>query len=152
MAYSRNRKNSSFEFLKQNWLYILMGVFVFPYVLRMFFNRKTIIASEEQKAELKYLEAIKGNQFDQDKYMADETTNQDRQIAKSIYHHLGYAYSWYDPRRWTENDEDVYLLLKNMQPIRKGVQVAYFVYSAGRNLKDDLLKVLDTKYYKLLKW
>lgn len=152
MAYSRSRKNSSFEFLKQNWVYILMGIFVLPYIFRMFLNRKTIIASEEQKAEIKYLEAIKGNENEQDKYMQDETTHQQRLIAKEIYHHLGFAYSWYDPRRWTENDEDIYLLLKGFNPIPKGIATAYFVYSAGRDLKADLIKLLDTKYYKLLKW
>lgn len=153
MAYTRRtNQNKSFQFLKENWLFLLMGVFALPYVLRFFLSRKAVITSEEQKAEIKYLEAISGNATEQDKYIGDAATHQHKQIAREIYHHLGLAYSFYDPRHWTENDEDIFMLLKPFNPIPQGIFTAYYVISEGRNLKADLIKLLDSKYYSQLKF
>lgn len=75
------------------------------------------------------------------------------QIASQLAHHLGTAYSFYDPRHWTENDKEVYELLKNIsQADFDIVRKLYFeVYAKGNSLSTDLSKMLDSKYYELLK-
>lgn len=148
----RKKTNKSLDILRDYWLHILIGLVVLPFAFRLILNRKAIITNAEQKAEIKYLETIQDNVQLQDEYMKEHTTHQQRLIAREIYHHLGYAYAWYDPRRWTENDKEIYLLLKDFAPIPKGIEIAYYTISAGRNLKNDLLRLLDRQYYNKLKW
>lgn len=155
MAYYRKKRNSisgGFDFLKQNWLFILIGIYVVPLVYKLIIGNKAKIMSADHEAEIKQLEAIQGNPELQDQYMNEATTHSQRQLARDIYHHTGFAYSWWDPRRWTENDEDIYLLLKDFAPIPNGLKIAYYTISAGRDMKADLLQVLDSNYYSKLKW
>ena len=76
-----------------------------------------------------------------------------KNIAAQIAHNFGTAYSAWNPQRWTENDEEVYNLV---QPLSlnefKIVSDLYFKsYAKGRNLSTDLAKLLDKKYYSILK-
>lgn len=75
-----------------------------------------------------------------------------KKSAREIAHHLGTAYHWADPRYYSENDKEVYLLVSTLtQSEFDVISKLYFdVYAKGRNLSADLLKLLDTKYYKLL--
>lgn len=73
-------------------------------------------------------------------------------LARDVAHHLGTAYAWYDPRHWTENDEKVFDLIKNLgQSEFDVVSIVYHdVYAKGNTLTSDLAKLLDTKYYTQL--
>jgi hypothetical protein len=75
-----------------------------------------------------------------------------KQITLEVAHHMGTAYSAYNPKSWTENDEEVYNLLVVLNKTElQIVSLLYFeVYAKGRNLRTDLAKNLDTKYYKKL--
>ena len=74
-------------------------------------------------------------------------------IASQVAHHLGTAYSVFDPRSWTENDKDVYDLLKDViKQDFKYISLLYFeVYAKGRTLSTDLAKLLDKELYNKLK-
>ena len=76
-----------------------------------------------------------------------------KNIAAQIAHNLGTAYSVWNPQRWTENDEEVYNLVEPLSLNEfKVVGDLYFkTYAKGRNLSTDLAKLLDKKYYSLLK-
>lgn len=85
---------------------------------------------------------------------ADKVVNNERlqKVANEIAHHLGFKYAVVDPRRWTENDKEVFELLKTLSKteVAQVSQLYSQVYARGRDLKSDLLKVLDSKLYEQL--
>jgi len=70
-------------------------------------------------------------------------------LAMQVAHHLGTAYSPYDPRSWTENDEKVYQLLKDTTDEEFIVisRLYHDVYAKGRDLNADLARLLDDQYF-----
>ncbi len=67
-----------------------------------------------------------------------------KEDTRKIVHHLGVNYDWYDPRRWTENDKEVAMLLMQQRPNINLVENLYYkVYTKNRNLKNDVYKLLD---------
>lgn len=67
-----------------------------------------------------------------------------KEDTRKIVHHLGVNYDWYDPRRWTENDKEVAMLLMKQRPNIKFIEDLYYrVYTKNRNLKNDCYKLLD---------
>lgn len=65
------------------------------------------------------------------------------EIAKQIGFDLGTAFPSYDPRRWTENDDAVRILvLKVPKPVIPQLIDSYRK-QYNRNLQDDLQKMLD---------
>ncbi len=74
-------------------------------------------------------------------------------IAVNVAQNLGFSYSWYDPRRWSENDKEVFELLKDLSQGEFDIvkQLYFEVYAKGRSLSMDLSKFLDSKYYQQLK-
>ncbi|QQV90344.1 structural protein [Cellulophaga phage Omtje_3] len=77
-----------------------------------------------------------------------ELTNLTIQIAQN----LGTSYAWFDPRRWSENDEATFKLIVPLsQKEFDLVAKLYFgVYAKGRDLRVDLATLLDSKYYEQL--
>lgn len=126
--------------------------FLIPYLYRWFQNFKLSMVEEDKRAEIEYYEHLKNDPLLQDELLHKEVGPTYTRIARELYHHLGYAYSWYDPRRWTENDEEIFRLLKGYSPIPKGIIQAYYVLSAGRDLRADLMALLDKKYYSQLRF
>lgn len=140
------------SFFSGRWIWLIGLFLAYPFIVAYMRRQEAKDKIRASKDELKNLEAIKNDPKLLQEAL-DLVADRDLQIiAKAVYHHLGYAYSWYDPRRWTENDKEVYDLLKNFNPIPFELTEAYFVISTGRHLHDDLAKVLDPKYYKLLIW
>ena len=84
-----------------------------------------------------------------------EASSQDRfkSYAAQIAKNLGTSYSKYDPRYWSENDEKVYELLKDITtPDFNIIKQLYFTtYAKGRDLSTDLANMLNDKYYRLLR-
>ena len=76
-------------------------------------------------------------------------TNLTAQLAEA----LGTAYSKFDPRYYVENDKKVYELLKdlNTTEFKMVSQLYRDSYAKGRSLTEDLSKMLDDRYYRLLK-
>lgn len=76
-----------------------------------------------------------------------------QKIAREVTEGLGTGY-WplFDPRSWTEDDEGVFKLLDPLSQAEfDGVARLYnVVYAKGRDLKNDLAKMLDTEYYSKL--
>lgn len=75
-------------------------------------------------------------------------------ISRDLAHHLGTAYSPFNPKHWTENDEDVYNILKDLNSDDfEVISILYFeVYAKGRTLTTDLASLLDDEYYQLLNY
>jgi hypothetical protein len=75
-----------------------------------------------------------------------------QRLAQELAHHLGTAYSWYNPRSWAENDEEIFKLLVAVSKNDfKVVEKLYnSVYAKGNDLRRDLAKLLDSKYYEQL--
>lgn len=73
-------------------------------------------------------------------------------LALQLAENMGTAYDWFDPRRWTENDDKIFELLQGITPKDfKIVSELYRkVYAKGSNLSEDLAKHLDSKLYALL--
>lgn len=72
-----------------------------------------------------------------------------QKIAMEVAHHLGTAYDWWHIRSFTENDKEVYLLLKDLSKAEfKAVSLLYFeIYAKGKNLDLDLARLLDKEFY-----
>lgn len=153
----RNRNNSTdnafMEFIKKYWMWIAGLFILYPYIVA-FMRRKNLQDDVKASAdEIIRLEAVNANPVTQNSELQNITTNTSHHnIARDIYHHTGYMYPWWDPRRWTENDEAIFLLLRNFNPIPNSIIESYYVISTGRNLRTDLQAVLDTQYYRQLKW
>lgn len=145
------KNNKLKEWFKKYYPYMIL-IFVVPYLYRYFLNFKLKMISEDKRAELKYFDELKKDVVAQDEYLHSLVGPTYTQIARELLHHTGFAYSWYDPRRWTENDLEIYKLLKDFNPIPSGIVQAYYVLSAGRSLRSDLMSVLDTKYYSKLRF
>lgn len=141
------------KFLKENW-YVLLGIIlVYPFITSYMRRQEAKDKVRATKDQLEALEVINSNpnllSQELQKITMDVTIHV---AAQEIYHHLGYAYAWYDPRRWTENDEAVFNILKQYAYIPDELIQCYFVVSKGRHLRSDLVKVLDDKYYNQLVW
>jgi len=82
------------------------------------------------------------------------TTNQAtiNQDALDLAHHLGTAYPKWDPRSWTENDEQAFDILKNMSQSHFDLVAKLYhdVYAKGKTLLTDLARLLDDEYYSQL--
>lgn len=140
-------------FLKNNWLVVLGCILAYPLITSYMRSQEAKDKVRASDDELKQLEFISSNPKLLQTALDEITLNKTYQsVAKEIYHHLGYAYSWYDPRRWSENDEEIYKLLRQFEYIPVEVSDCYFIVSKGRMLRNDLMKVLDSKYYNLLIW
>ena len=80
-----------------------------------------------------------------------------KEDTRKIVHHLGVNYPWYDSRSWSENDKEVAMLLMQQRPNIRHIELLYFnVYAKGKNLKNDVYRLLDktqlnqvVTYYKL---
>lgn len=85
------------------------------------------------------------------KYTTADIAERARQIAMDLGTHKDY--SIWDPRSWTENDQAVYLNLSTMNVAQfQAASIVYKnIYTKGRDLKTDLTKLLDTKYYNKIK-
>ena len=141
------------EFLKKNWWLVLGFIFAYPLITAYMRSQEAKDKVRASQDELKQLEIITSNPSLLSDALNEITTNKTIQtVALEVYHHLGYKYSWYDPRRWTENDKKIYELLSQFSYIPVELTDCYFIVSQGRSLRDDLIKVLDEKYYKLLVW
>lgn len=152
----RNRyqpENKFLEFLKKYGLIILGIFFVYPYVVAYMRKKNLQDDLKEANDDKIRLEAINQNPQAQTAELNSVTTNTVfHNIAKDVYHHLGLGYSWWDPRRWTENDLDIYNILKSYNPIPTQIIDSYYIISSGNNLRNDLQRLLDARYYNLLKF
>lgn len=150
---STQTDNSFLGMIKRNWFVILLIFLAYPFIVAYMRRQEAKDKVRASKDELEALEIITANpQLLNDELNKITTDTAYHTIASELFHHLGYAYSWYDPRRWTENDEAVYLLLKQFDFVPYELIQCYFIVSKGRHLRSDVMKVLDDKYYKLLNW
>lgn len=158
--YRRNTNKSPLQgvadFFKEYWMLILGGMFVYPLLVRFFRSSEASDKLAEVNAQHLELEAINANPTTQTGALNAVTNDAAiHQAAKDLFHHLGYKYSWWDPRRWSENDEEAFMAITSVciaMKVPKELIDAYYIISSGRNLFDDCRESLDKIYFNQLKW
>jgi hypothetical protein len=74
-------------------------------------------------------------------------------ITQELGHHLGTIYPKYDPRYWTENDKEVFEILVCLTTYDIAIisNLYFTVVAKGRDFRQDIIKLLDKKYYEQIK-
>lgn len=128
-------------FLKKYWWVVLLFLAGLGFNVFSIFKRKPKSLSDASNEVLN-----QSTGFTTEKKL--ELNNTALQVAND----LGTAYSWWNPRSWSENDKEVFLMLKPLtQREFDLVAKLYFqVYAKGRDLRMDLAKHLDSEYYEQL--
>lgn len=129
------------KLIKDYWFILVLAVVAVVFYLK---GRKTEPENKDSNAEdILKKEGIR-NATEMQRYKA---------YAAEIAQKLGTSYPWYHPRRWVENDEQVYELVKdlNLQTFKVVKKLYFETYAKGRDLSTDLANMLDDRYYKLLK-
>lgn len=120
---------------------------VFVVVLGAYLWKKKKVKPENKEANAANVLSENGVK---DEIRQNYFTNVTAQVAEG----LGTAYSKFDPRYYLENDERVYDLLKDLNTTEFKIvsQLYRDTYAKGRSLTEDLSKLLDDRYYRLLKF
>lgn len=128
------------DFLKANWIIIVLSVVASAFYLKA---NKHKPENTDESAD----DSLNSNGV-----TSPTAKDHYKNIALNLAHHLGTKYDWYDPRRWTENDQKVYDILKNItrNDFRIVSKLYFEVYAKGRNLSADLASMLDQKLYEKL--
>lgn len=132
-------KSAFFEFFN---IKVIIGILAFIFGITFYFQwRKKQKENEQannpanQNAEA---DSVKPKSTSQELW--DKIKNDTALIA----HHLGVNYSWYNPQSWSENDAEVAKILIRQVYNFKHLETLYYkTYAKGRNLKADVLKLLD---------
>lgn len=137
-----------FTWLKQYWWVPIVGASTVVLTVKVFKLLKKRPQADETKANT----AIDNYQTSNGVKISAPRRAKLNKVASELAHHIGTAYSWWNPRSWTENDENIYNLLKPLDQQEFDVvkHLYFYVYTKGRSLLSDLVANLDEKYYKKL--
>jgi hypothetical protein len=130
-----------FNYLKKYWYFVafvlIMGVWLW----------------KKKKSEPENVDANATDVLNTEGIKNAASQNTYKSYAAQIAEGLGTSRAWYDPRRWTEDDNKVYELVKelNTQDFNIVKKLYFTTYAKGRDLSTDLANLLDDKYYRLLK-
>lgn len=129
------------QFFKDNLVYIVILLLAFAFGAFKFLKRKP----KDETANAKDILQGNGINANNSQFYVD--------TALSLAHNLGTAYSAFDPRSWSENDEKVFKALENVTRAQFDMIAKLYnqVYAKGKTLSNDLARLLDDEYYKLLK-
>lgn len=144
MARRRRRKNGVLGFLKDLNPKTIIAVLIALFGITFYFQwRKGQQEKDEKNNPDNYKEkadALKPSRTPQDLW--DRIKSSTMKLA----HDLGVNYGWWNPLSWSENDKEVAQnLMYQVQNIDHLEKLYYEVYTDGRNLKNDVLKLLDKK-------
>lgn len=144
------------DFLQRNWLVLLGCIVAYPLVVRLMRMAEAKDKVAEADAQTKEQEALNKIPSAQRQALNEITSNTGYHVAaKSIFDDTGFAYDWYDPRRWSENDKAVFDAI-DKSPC--GINIddtlidCYALISGNRHLFNDLKQVLDEDYFNQLNW
>lgn len=157
---SHSKKGDFVTLIKTNWILILGVIVGGPILYR--YVKEQLLLNKEQNEDIKAETQILLNQNPLTRQQQADKITLDKNVqrsAENLAHHLGTKYSdagnWYDifnPRGWTENDNEVLTILQVQVRNIHLVERLYFeVYSKRRNLKDDVNKLLDKPQLEKLK-
>jgi hypothetical protein len=146
---NKNPLQSVADFLKKYWLVVVGVIFALPYIVKY-------MRSSQASVEANELAVLNADPVTQNQYLNQITTNtQIHQVAQDVYRYLGFAYSWYDPRSYYEQDEAAYLAITTVTVggrVPLALIQSYSFISNGRNLQQDCIDALNENYYNLLHW
>jgi hypothetical protein len=150
-----NNENPAITFVKNNWLFILGIMVVFPY-LKAWFEKMAIKSKVDDvkndmslNSQINALDNPKLQESEADKILKNFPIAQRERLkadVKLFTHHIGINYNWYDPKSWSENDKEAVNILKKwvlLLPVFANLY--YSVYTQSRNLKTDFNKMIDEK-------
>lgn len=148
-----NKTNKGIQFLKENWLFLVGIIVVFPY-LRAFMQKMAVKTQVDDvkndmdlNAQINALDNPVLQESEADKILRNFPKSQKERFkadVKQFVHHLGINYPSYDPRSWTENDKEaVEILMRWVKLLPKFQELYYQVYTKSRNLKTDFYKLID---------
>jgi hypothetical protein len=156
MVKTENIKFSNISKEPKNLIYLALSVLIVFPLYRYIRNQINKNKEQSQDLEIEQKKRDMENPTSQITAANKITSNANlHAITKNIAHHLGFIYDWYDPRRWSENDEQCFaefVKLKSRAELQLIVKLYFEVYAVGRNLQIDCQKVLDAKYYKRITW
>lgn len=161
MAYNQKSKKKSsvgkaglsFEWLQQNWLFLLGSFLMFPYLLA--YVKKAVaqkqiddvVINQNASNQLNALDNPSLQKSKVDKILVSWSPEMKNKITADVVafcQHLGVNYSWWSPKGWTENDEKAGVILaKWVLNMSAFAQLYNQVYTQGRNLKTDFNGLLD---------
>ena len=153
---STTPSNNLMEFLKQYWYIFAGGILLYPMIVKYMRSTEAndkIAETEANKAELEAINAHPDTQASA--LMAITTNTTIHQVALDVFHGLGFAYSWWNPRSWSENDKVVFLAIQGVTvggKVPNTLVQCYYVVTSGRNLRNDCLQSLDDVYFKQLRF
>lgn len=150
---TNNKENKAVNFVKQNWLFLLGIIVIFPY-LRAFMQKMAVKTQVDDvkndidlNSQINALDNPILQESEADKIVKNLPLAQRERLkadVKQFVHHLGINYTWYDPKSWTENDKEaVFILMKWVKLLPTFSSLYYSVYTQSRNLKTDFNKLID---------
>jgi hypothetical protein len=157
-----NVKNSNMGFLaliERYWLVLVGLIFATPVILRYLKDSQVNNETNDTQENIKLAVSQNLDPIKQQSELNKITNNPFYQnMARNLAHNLGTVYqarlgfwSFLDPRSWTENDQLIYddlKLLKNSGQVKTVVSCYFFL--TGKNLREDVLKLLDSELLKKL--
>ncbi len=156
---SKSLVNSGFlDIIERYWMVLLGLVLAVPVVLRYLKDSQVKNEVNDLEEQIKLNDAINLSPITQLSALNKITTNQTyHNWARSLAHNLGTLYqtkgfwSFLDPKGWTENDQNVYDLLVNVQNAgqKRTLSELYFTLTS-KNLNEDVVRLLDDELLKKL--
>jgi hypothetical protein len=150
---AQNSVSSGFlAIIERYWLVIVGLILAVPFILRYLKDANTQGEENDSEEEIKLNAIANMSPITQLSGMNKITTNQAYHTwALGLAQHLGTLYSarssW-NPFDWarslTENDKEVYDLLKNVQNTgQKRILTELYFFLVQKNLNEDVVKLLD---------
>lgn len=133
-------KSVFFEFFN---IKVVFGLLAFIFGITFYFQWRKKQKEKDQEnnpaSQNELADSVKPKSTSQDLW--DRIKNDTALIA----HHLGVNYSWYNSQSWSENDAEVAkILIRQVYNLKHLETLYYITYAKGRNLKADVLKLLDS--------
>ena len=146
MAYNKNKKNS-FDFSKFKVLISWVFPIAFLVITLVSYFKKQIKTKEDAPNK-----DVSADKVIKDNKLPTERGHILKSIANQLAESLGTNGSKFNPFNWFEDDKKTYQLLANITQSDFNIISKLYMstYAKGRNLSEDLAKLLDKKYYNML--
>jgi hypothetical protein len=164
MGNNRSNQNKStstnfFDVLTKYGIVILIALFIIPYIIKYYKDQiekgkvedvvnDVAVNNAQNATQNPTMQVDKATKYLRDVKHYDTKGRQRLMDAtQKIVNAFGYDKAWYNPKSWTENDLEIYLTLWECMYNYKDLEWLYYnVYTQSRNLTNDIVDKLDTKY------
>jgi len=141
MMYKVNRTIKKMTITTKLW--VIAGLLALPYLIRYLYSHFNTFLQQIKTTKQENL--LNDPKLQENEALTITQNKRLHAIAEELTHHLGTAYSWYNPKSWTENDKEVLnLLIEGLHYLPVIGTLYRDVYTSGRSLRMDVNKFLDT--------